>query len=780
MIKQLTLTLFLMITLIGYSQNGSIKGKVTSENGQPISNVTVRITEITAGTVTDNRGEYQINTIKPGTYTLVFSYIGFYKQEKSVTVSSGITTSLPTVILKESEESLEEVVVSTDKNKYSNNEPSNSLRLNTSLMETPQNIQILSKALLEDQQTLSIMENVTRNVSGAQMIEHWGHFARINMRGFRIPAFRNGMNVEMTWGPLAEDMSMVERIEFVKGPAGFMMAAGQPGGFYNVVTKKPTLQNIGEISFTGGSFNTYRGTVDYAGHTNNGKFQYRINGMLQSEESFRDFEKSQRYSIVPSLKYEFTDRTSLTTEFTYQSADMPIGAAYVFAPSSAGYGSLDRDFTSIDNNYPNTDIEEYSLLSILRHEFNDNWSVQAQYTMFRYDQEGFSPWPWSVEENGDIIRGVSIWDALGDMNLAQVFVNGKFNTGSISHKVLGGFDYNEKEYWADWAQGGAIDATDDPFNIYNPVYGKAVMPEVDRSQDIKVRGEGGHQGLINRGLYVQDEIGFLQDKIRLTLAGRYTDADIYAYGSGAKADKFTPRIGISADILPTLTVYGLYDESFYPQYGISATGQSFDPEESDDIEGGIKKTWFEGKLNTSFTVYQITKNNLLVSDPENINFSIQLGQVQSKGVEFDMQGQITPEFNVVLNYANTNVEITEDTNPDNIGNRVAGHAKHITNGWFNYNFNENTALKGFGISLGYQYQIDRSSWNWGAENESELPDYFRLDGALTWKSKKFDVRLNVNNILDEYLYSGSNYGSYLYWQAEPGINGRISVTYRFL
>ena len=82
------------------------------------------------------------------------------------------------------------------------------------------------------------------------------------MRGFKLPAFRNGMNVELPWGPLSEDMSMVERIEFVKGPSGFMMSAGEPGGFYNVVTKKPTRNKIRELSFTTGSYNTYRGTID--------------------------------------------------------------------------------------------------------------------------------------------------------------------------------------------------------------------------------------------------------------------------------------------------------------------------------------------------------------------------------------------------------------------------------------------------------------------------------------------------------------------------------------
>ena len=97
----------------------------------------------------------------------------------------------------------------------------------------------------------------------------------------------------------------------------------------------------------------------------------------------------------------------------------------------------------------------------------------------------------------------------------------------------------------------------------------------------------------------------------------------------------------------------------------------------------------------------------------------------------------------------------------------------------NYSFGQYSKLNGFGASLGYQYQADRSTWAWAADNQSDLPNYFRMDGALSWHNDKFRVQVNVNNILDEYLYAGANYGSYIYWQSEPGINGRITVAYSF-
>tara|TARA_R110000868_G_scaffold119310_6_gene316028 strand:+ start:42915 stop:45251 length:2337 start_codon:yes stop_codon:yes gene_type:complete len=774
--------LFVLLTIFGVStfsfgQRGTIKGKVVSEDSKSIADVTVKLLNTSFGTMTNRRGVYELHGVPAGSYTIEVSSLGYANNVTAITVLANKTTTVATLILEDKQEELQEVVVNGHQNKYSVKTPSTSLRLKTELVKLPQNIQIISSDLLKDQQVTNMMDGVIRNVSGVTMLEHWGNFARVNMRGFRLPAYRNGVNVQATWGPLSEDMSTVERIEFVKGPAGFMMSAGEPGGFYNVVTKKPTVNKVAEISMAVGSFDSYRATADFGGKlTENGKLLYRLNGMYQTADSHRGGEDAERFSVTPALTYKVSDKTTITAELNVQQAESFIGSAYVFAPVADGYGSLDRNFKFTDSNYPVTDIEEVSLFTNFKHEFSENWSFESQFAYLRYNQEGNSTWLWDFSDTGDAHRYISVWDALDLGKYFQAYFNGSFKTGNVSHKIMGGFDYSQREYWADWNQSAVIDVNA-PFNIYNPIYGNTVLPVFDKSLNVRDRANAYNTGTTTRGFYAQDEIGFLQDKIRLTLAGRYTELVIL--GKEETDNKFTPRVGLSVDVLPSLKAYALYDQSFIGQTGANVAGDYFDPVDAIDIEGGIKKTFFEGRLKTSLGVYQITKQNVLVSDPENINFSIQLGEIQSKGIEFDLQGEITPDLNVILNYANTNVEITEDTNPDNIGTRVAGHAKHLTNGWLNYTFPTDSKLKGFGASLGYQYQVDRSAWAWGADNKSDLPDYFRLDGGLSWKNNRVRIQANVNNILNEYLYSGSNYGTYLYWQAEPGINGRVTVTYSF-
>ncbi|QTE22609.1 TonB-dependent receptor [Polaribacter cellanae] len=769
----------LFITSLVYSQSGEIKGGVVGEDGNPVAYVNVSIENSSIGTYTKTDGTFKLTGLSPGRATVIISNVGYKTLKLETKINANKTTFIPKIILIVETEGLNEVVVKGNaKNKFLEKEASTTLRLKTEIIKLPQNIQVISEDLLENQGILNMMESITKNISGAQMIEHWGNFARINMRGFKLPAFRNGMNVEMPWGPLSEDMSMVERIEFVKGPSGFMMSAGEPGGFYNVVTKKPTERSINEITLTAGSFNTFRGTLDSGGKlTSDGKLQYRFNGMYQTADSYRDFENSNRFSIVPSLKYKISNKTSLSTELTYQKANMLLGSAYVFALPEDGLGAFDYDYTSIDRGFPKTKIDDFSVITNITHKFNDKWSIEAQHAYFKYEQEGASFWVWGIDNAGNADRKISIWDALSTNQLAQIYFNGELNTGTIIHKIMGGYDYRDLSYYADWSQKESIDVT--PFNIYNPVYGKAVYPKFDRSKPIKVRGLANHQGNSYNALYLQDEIWMLKNKLRLTLAARYTDMKVFAYGNETKNSKLTPRVGLSFDVLPSLTVYGLYDQSFSPQFGASFTNKKFKPVEAKDIEGGIKKTWFNGKLNTSITAYQITKENILVADPENPNFSIQLGEVQSKGIEVDVQGRLTPQLDVIFNYANTNVEITKDTDPKKIGTKMTGYAKHITNGWLNYTFPNETVLKGIGVSLGYQYQIDRSSWAWSADNEAILPDYFRLDGGISWRNRNLRINLNINNLLNKHLFSGSSYSTYVGWQNEPKINGRLTIAYTF-
>ncbi|HVU58134.1 MAG TPA: TonB-dependent receptor [Puia sp.] len=781
------LLLYSTVILAGEEITGSIKGKITTSDHRPAESVSVILSPGARGTITDENGEFTFHKIKPGSYKIAVSFNGYETQEQTVIVEGNKTHEL-NFQLRLSEKQLQEVIVTLNRNPYTTHRTSPSLRLNEPLLEVPQNIQVITAKALADQQVISMSDGVLRNVSGAVRLEHWADmYTNVFMRGSRVSAFRNGMNVVMSyWSPLTEDMSIVDHIDFVKGPSGFMMAVGDPAGFYNVATKKPTGVTKGEVGIMMGSYDLYRGNIDLDGKLDSaGRLLYRFNAMGQTKNSFRPYEYNNRYLASPVLTYKLDDKSTITAEFLYQKVKTSdVGSYYVFSPK--GYGVLPRNFTTADPGLEPTYMTDQSLTLNFQHKFDDHWKLTVQGAYFSYKQQGTDLWPAYVGADS-MIRGVSNWDVESTGKFGQAFLNGDIQTGSIQHRIIIGVDGNSKEYWADWNQYHTLDTEEEKFSIYNPVYGSPSngYPVWDRSSDIRQRaGQWGHIAQSYTGVYVQDELGFFNNRLRVTLAGRYTYVKNLD-GDEATAKKFTPRLGLSYSIDHQTSVYALYDQALVPQSGIRKDGGTVQPLTGNNTELGIKRNWADGRWTTSLSAYRILRNNENASDPGDPTgkFIVQLGQTRATGIEFDLRGEIVRGLTLTANYAYTDSKITKaDTSKASqgtIGNKVPGYAEHTANAWLNYQIGSGV-LKGLGISAGATFLGHRNMWEWGTSADFlPLPDYTKLDGGIFWEQNKIRVSLNVFNLADKYLYSGAAYDTYYYYQAEPGRNWRLGMTYKF-
>ncbi len=794
-----------MISLSGLTQSatGRIKGTVLTEDDKPAVGVTVQMVGTGLSAVASGSGAFSFSRLPAGDYTLRVSLVGHGNVDEKVTLGVDATEEV-VLRLSVSALNLEEVIVSSYRNRLNNNTASVTLRTQTPLLQLSQNVQVVTSKALADQQIISMSDGLIRNVSGATRLEHWGDlYTNITARGSQIQAFRNGFNVVASyWGPLTEDMSFVDRIEFVKGPAGFMLANGDPSGLYNVVTKKPTGVSKGEVNVTLGSFDLYRTSLDLDGAlSKDRKLLYRLNVAAQNKGSHRDYEHNNRYVIAPVVSYQLDDKSRLTLEYNGQFAKMTdVGSYYVF--SRKGYGVFPRNFTYSNPGLAPTTINDHSAYVTFEHSFDDNWKATAQASYFNYSQRGSSMWPSALAASGDsIVRSVGIWDAKSTMALAQVFLNGKFETGAVNHRILAGVDVANKKYNADWGQSHALDIGFG-FDPYHPNYGIPPngYPAFDRSRSIEERSvlAWGIQTQRYASAYLQDELGFMNDRLRLTLAGRYTDVS-QVYGVGVEyssAKHFTPRVGLSFAIDPTFSAYGLYDQAFVPQTGIRYDREKIDPITGNNWELGLKKNWFANRWSTTLSVYRILKKNELTADPfhsdPGVSYSMVLGEKVARGVEFDARGTIARGFTVIANYAFTESVVSKVAggleSAYAVGQIVPGYAKHTANAWLNYELQKG-ALKGLGFTGGFTSLIGRYT-GWTTTGAS-LPDYFKLDGGISYAKNKYRVVLNVFNILDEYLYSGSyqelptipgDYGSSAaayYYQTEPPRNLRLSISYSF-
>ena len=796
--RQFLLSALFIISLFtgGSAQQGrgSIAGKITTIDDKRAAMVTVVIKGARKNTLTDDDGAFVFRNIQPGDYELEFSLVGYETITSRVSVEANKTTSVVKQ-LQVSDKQLQEVIVKSGIKNYKTGTTSSSLRLQTPLLEVPQNIQVVTNKVLADQQVISMSDGLIRNVSGAVRAEHWGDmYTNITSRGSQIQAFRNGFNVVNSyWGPLTEDMSFVDHIEFVKGPAGFMLANGDPSGLYNVVTKKPTGQTKGQVEFTMGSYDLYRGTVDLDGKlSKDGKLLYRLNLMGQSRNSFRENEYNNRYSIAPVFSYQLDEKTKLIVEYTLQHAKMSdVGSYYVF--STKGFGVLPYDFTTLPPGIEPTTINDHSIFLNLQHQLNNQWKITAQGAYFNYRQMGTSMWPAAVNDNGTMQRSIGSWDAKSNMTLMQAFINGDVQTGLIRQRIVGGIDVGTKSYLADWGQSHLLDTVGAEFNTLDPSYGipSNGYPSFDHrwsTLEQRAQAAGGNIDQRYTGVYLQDELGFFDNKLRLTLAGRYTYVKQSEWGDAPMSAKhFTPRVGISVSLDKFTSAYGLYDQAFLPQAGRIAGGGSVKPITGSNVEFGIKRDWDNGRWNTTLSAYRIIKNHELTIDPNSpptSGLSIELGQKQSQGIEFDLRGRILNGLNLIANYALTESKVTKVSEGVTVvkkGDIVPGYAKHTVNTWLSYKIQDGI-LKGAGISAGFTWLAGRRTyWETSPDPNQNLPDYFKLDGGLNWEKDKIKIAVNVFNILDKFIYSGSYYSwlNAYYWQTETPRNARFSISYSF-
>ncbi|MDF2516246.1 MAG: TonB-dependent siderophore receptor [Sphingobacterium sp.] len=294
--------------------------------------------------------------------------------------------------------------------------------------------------------------------------------------------------------------------------------------------------------------------------------------------------------------------------------------------------------------------------------------------------------------------------------------------------------------------------------------------------------------------YVHDEMAFLADRLKLSLGLRFTSSSVVSKtGADPTKDKvWSPRVGLNYLVTPSTSVYALFDQSFVPVPGTDWEGNAFKPIRGNSMEAGVKKEWGGGKWISTLSAYQIKRKNATATDFDHPlpngggYFMMQLGETTTKGIEFDITGEIVKGLNVNANYALTDSKISKDTKPENIGNITPNTAKHTANAWVTYRLQKGP-LKGVGFIGSVQGMFDRAI---GATKESNFKNYLRTDGGISYQHNRYNISLMVNNLLDnrKLMTAGSttaknakieNSVMYYTYIVEARRNFRLGLTYKF-
>jgi iron complex outermembrane receptor protein len=654
----------------------------------------------------------------------------------------------------EAEEEIEIVVTGEQEENYRVPNATTATRTDTPIRDVPQSIQVVPQQVLEDRQVTEL-NDALRNVSGISIGDSpLRPFDSPIIRGFSESfssnVFVNGIR-RVGGGPV--ETTNVERIEVLKGPASVLYGQGEPGGLINLVTKQPLSEPYYTIEGTIGNFDFYRSAIDISGPLNADKTAlYRLNAAYLNSGTFVDFVDIERFFIAPVFSFQLGENTNLILEGSYYNDSRPeytaLPAVGTVLPNPLGHVPISRylgdpDFSTVNYIVSNVGYR-------LEHKFSDNWSIRNAFRAeFSSIGEREQLFPGRLQADNRTVPRFASRSTGGSQNYTiQTDIIGKIQTGTIKQDLLLGLEL--RRFTDDFQ---TFDADAPSIDLFEPVYGLPPL-QFEKTYDA-------FQSRNSVGVYAQDLIS-IGDQLKILLGGRFDlveqkyDGRLTGESTLVQQDTaFSPRIGIVYQPTPPVSLYTSFSRSFAPEGGFgsrNADGTPFEPTTGQQFEVGVKTEFLDGRLSATLAAYQITKQNIVTEDPNRPNFSIQIGERRSKGIELDVVGEILPGFNIIASYAYTDAEITQD-NSGFEGNQPNNVPQHSGSLWATYEI-QSGGLQGLGFGAGIFVVGNRKG---DLANTFDLPSYTRTDAAIYYRRDNWQVGLNVRNLFDvEYFESASN------------------------
>lgn len=686
--------------------------------------------------------------------------------------------SPPTAQTTPAEEGEEEIVITADQApSYRVPSASTATGTDTRILDAPVAIQVVPKDVIRDQQATRL-EEVTRNVSSVTFSgENFGRGGRFSIRGFDdAPVLRDGFR-NYGFSQATPEVANLEQVEVLKGPASILYGEIQPGGVLNLVSKKPLSKPFAELELQLGSRNFVQPRLDLSGPVNSeGTVLYRLNALFQNNDGFRNYEKNiLRSFVAPSLAVKINPQTDLNLSLEYLSEDRP--ADLGIAAVGNRVGNVDRNQIvnepddAISTNYVNVGYN-------LEHQFNPNWKIRNafRYTFYGYDYNVIAL-PLFVDDAGLVDRFYASQEGESRSYTMQTNVVGQFATGALEHTLLFGVDLNH----SDTREFSVLDPTTlTTLDIFNPVYGQLAKPNEADLFDF-----GGRSLKSDRlGIYLQDQIA-IQKNLKLLLGMRYDAVTqkaealpglaVDANETEITSTAWTPRFGILYQPTESLSFYGSYSRSFTPSSSTTVNGDPLEPERGTGWEVGVKTELFNKKLLATLAYFDVKKQNVAVPDPNFPLAFISSGEQRSRGVELDLAGEILPGWKFIASYAYINAEVTQDSDPSLIGNRLFGVPEHSASLWTTYEVQQGS-LQGLGVGIGFNYVGDRQG---DLDNSYQADGYFVTNAAIFYRRNNWRLGLNFKNIGNvNYIESVQNVRASRNYFGEPfTVIGSFSVQF---
>lgn len=661
-------------------------------------------------------------------------------------------------------------------------------KTDTPIEKTPQSISVVTREEMDLKQPGTVKDALSYTPGVFATRGSSTTFDVVSIRGFTTSTtvntnqYLDGMKLQGdNYSEASIDPYFLERVELLRGPVSVLYGKSHPGGVVSMVTKRPTTEPLKEVQFKMGTHNLWQTGFDFSDAIDdNGEFSYRLTGLGRSQNAQQDNIKSTRYAVAPAFSWRPDDKTDFTLLSNFQSD-----------PDAGYYGWLPREGTVVPyydaagnaHKLP-TDFNEGEKDNRLSrrqqligysfaHGFDDTFTVRQNLRYTRVHTLYTSTYGNGYQAPAQINRAFVRSDEDLNSFTVDTQLQSDFATGAVDHTLLTGVDYLRMRNDIDADYGTA-----NPISMTNPQYGNANV-NINFPYAVINRQE-------QTGLYVQDQAEW--NKWILTLGGRYDFAktSTFTRSSGTLAEindeQFTWRGGLNYVFDNGIAPYISYSESFEPISGSTQGGKPFDPSRGKQYEAGVKYVPKDLPVTVTAAVYQLTKDKNLTADPANTAFSVQGGEIRSRGFELEAKAAATQNIDITASYTFTDAEYTHDTLFE--GKRPAEIPRNMASLWADYTFHE-TALSGLTVGAGARYVGNTTSFYGSGPKTNQtfnVASYTVADAMVKYDLARFglpgsSIGVNVNNLFDREYVSSCYRDHACYWGAERQIVG--TATFRF-
>ena len=665
-----------------------------------------------------------------------------------------------------------------DEQSYMPTDSRSALKIDAPLRDIPQTVNVVPQSVIKDQGAQS-MQDVLKNVAGVGVSNGDGQRDQFTIRGFSAigDMFIDGIRDDALY---FRDLSNIERVEVIKGPAAVLYGRGSSGGLINNISKKPSFTPKQEVGVTFDSEGQKRTQFD-AGWADQqqGDKAFRITGALEDSDGFRDDAYTDRKAIAPSAYFKLSD-----------DLDLNLGATYLYDKRLIDFGipalgnrpvdvNRSKRFGSGDPDDDYTRSEVFSFTAGVDYRINDDFTLSNTSRYYHYDLDrnntlaDTSATRFVTAANGELLVKLNRGNVQRTENgwFNQTDLKQQAQIAGMTHNLLYGVELGRQEkYQSVFSQANVAQV---------PVYRDALVDVPFQANRQTAKGTNTQD---TAGIYVQDLVE-LSEHWKALLGVRYDvfdqkyDDDLTRNDLSRTDTTWSPRIGLVYQPNQIQSYYVSFSRSYQPSgevFALSGSNQNLEPEQTTNYEVGTKWDLLDNRLALTAAIFRLERTNMKTADLLNPSLVVLAGEQRTDGLELTATGQLSDKWQVYAGYAYLDAEITKSNSftngVANEGNVPTLTPRNSANVWLVRSLTDS-----WRVGMGANYVDQRYT---ALDNVVVMPSYTTVDAALLYNLPGWDAALRLRNVFDRDYYASAHGSVDLITPGAPRTL-EFSANYRF-